>query len=342
MKVINLPQRSPQWHRWRHGGVSASEAAIILGISPYKTPWRLWAEKTGRAKEEDLSRNPNVARGIANEDRARQCAEKQLNEDFLLPACAESDKYPHIRASYDGLTEANIPAELKCPSEKQWADVVAHGEYSESFRLYCPQVQQQILVADASYGWLLFYSPDNNGDHRIFKVLRDDTFLAELIVEIDRFWLCVEKDTPPPLDVKRDLFMPETNEDVSEWISQATDYRLLDQKIKDMEAKTQLLKEQRSKALEKMQSMMGEFYKADYAGVCITRYETQGSIDYESYLAANKTIVSADDLEKYRKNGSSRCRVTVTNKAIPKNIIDLDVKERLSGVEDGVLKSMYF
>ena len=60
MKVINLPQRSPEWLRWRTGGMSASEASVLLGISPYKTLWRLWAEKTGRAKEEDISRNPHV------------------------------------------------------------------------------------------------------------------------------------------------------------------------------------------------------------------------------------------------------------------------------------------
>ena len=49
MKIVDLTQRSPDWLRWRAQGVTASEAAIVLGRSPYKTPWRLWAERTGLA-----------------------------------------------------------------------------------------------------------------------------------------------------------------------------------------------------------------------------------------------------------------------------------------------------
>ena len=45
MNVINVSQRSDEWRLWRSQGVSASEAAIIMNRSPYKTPWRLWAEK---------------------------------------------------------------------------------------------------------------------------------------------------------------------------------------------------------------------------------------------------------------------------------------------------------
>ncbi|MCK7472162.1 MAG: hypothetical protein MZU95_16445 [Desulfomicrobium escambiense] len=47
MHIIDLVQRSPEWQAWRAGGVTASEAAVILGRSPYQTPWRLQAEKTG-------------------------------------------------------------------------------------------------------------------------------------------------------------------------------------------------------------------------------------------------------------------------------------------------------
>ena len=50
MKIVDLSQRSPDWLRWRAQGVTASEAAVVLGRSPYKTPWRLWAERTGLAR----------------------------------------------------------------------------------------------------------------------------------------------------------------------------------------------------------------------------------------------------------------------------------------------------
>ncbi len=62
MNVMNLNQRTPEWNTWRAAGVTASEAPIILGRSPYKTPWRLWAERTGVTTPEDLSANPFVQR----------------------------------------------------------------------------------------------------------------------------------------------------------------------------------------------------------------------------------------------------------------------------------------
>ncbi|MFP4496496.1 MAG: YqaJ viral recombinase family protein, partial [Halochromatium sp.] len=40
MKIIDLAQRSPAWQQWRAQGITASEAAIILDRSPYKTRWR--------------------------------------------------------------------------------------------------------------------------------------------------------------------------------------------------------------------------------------------------------------------------------------------------------------
>lgn len=341
MKIINLSQRSPRWHQWRKGGVSASVAAVILGTSPYKTRWRLWAEKTGRAAEEDLSKNPNVMRGFQLEDRARQCCESVLGEDFLLPVCAESDKNSLVLASFDGLTESNIPTELKCPCQTNYDSVVAEGEASESFKLYYPQIQQQIYVADAPYGWLMFYSPANNGDHRIFKVPRDDTLITDLLTGIGEFWELVQKDQPPALDEERDLYIP-SDEEAGDWIYQATDYRLLDQQIREIERKIKELKGKQSVAQKVMQDMMGSFYKAEFAGVSITCFEKQGTVDYRRFLSENHPNVDNQSLEMYRKDSTTQYRVTVTNKAMPRNIIDMETRELLSDVDDGELKSMYF
>ncbi len=54
MKIVNLSQREEDWLDWRRQGVTATDAAILLNRSPYKTRWRLWAEKTGYAREVDL------------------------------------------------------------------------------------------------------------------------------------------------------------------------------------------------------------------------------------------------------------------------------------------------
>ena len=209
MKIINLAQRSPAWHAWRKAGLSASAASIILGRHPDKTLWRLWAEKTGRAVEEDLSKNPHVMRGFALEDRARQCAERVLGEDFLLPVCGQSDESPCLLASFDGLTASGIPTELKCPAQSTYESVVFEGEQSEAYRRYLPQVQQQLYVADASYGWLLFYSPANKQPHRIYKVVPDEALILDLVARAQAFMgENIGKDNARPLDPERGLYVP--------------------------------------------------------------------------------------------------------------------------------------
>ena len=67
MNVVDVSQRSAAWRHWRSHGVSASEAAIVMNRSPYKTPWRLWAEKIGLVLEASLDNNPLIRAGIQQE-----------------------------------------------------------------------------------------------------------------------------------------------------------------------------------------------------------------------------------------------------------------------------------
>jgi putative phage-type endonuclease len=35
------------WHEWRRAGIGGSDVTALLGLSPYTSPWKLWAEKVG-------------------------------------------------------------------------------------------------------------------------------------------------------------------------------------------------------------------------------------------------------------------------------------------------------
>ncbi|MDV5469038.1 YqaJ viral recombinase family protein [Klebsiella pneumoniae] len=98
MKIVNLSQREEDWLDWRRQGVTATDAAILLNRSPYKTRWRLWAEKTGYAREVDLSLNPLVRRGIESEDAARRAFEEKGMMTCCSPPC-RIGSIPPARAS---------------------------------------------------------------------------------------------------------------------------------------------------------------------------------------------------------------------------------------------------
>jgi len=46
-EFVKAEQRSPEWFALRKDGITATDAAVIAGLSPYKTPYQLWAEKRG-------------------------------------------------------------------------------------------------------------------------------------------------------------------------------------------------------------------------------------------------------------------------------------------------------
>lgn len=308
MRLIDVIQRTPAWERWRAGGVTASEAAIVLGRSPYKTPWRLWAERTGVAAPPDLSQNPHVARGVALEDAARQWFEAR-HDTLLLPVCAESDAHPVLRASFDGIADDGAPVELKAPAEKTFAEVAAAGTASRAYALYWPQLQHQLYVADADHGWLVFYGDATRVLE--FPIDRDDGFLSnELVPTCLRFAEQISKREAPAHDPQRDLFVPE-GADLARWTQLAATYRALSAECGPLEAPLLALQERLAATQDALIELMGEFLLAEAAGLKVTRSLQNGAIDYKAALAALLPDVDAAALEAFRRPASERVRTTL-------------------------------
>lgn len=66
-----MPSRE-EWLEERKKGIGGSDAAVILGLNPYKNNIRLWEEKTGKVQAEDISDKPYVKYGTQAEDLLRE------------------------------------------------------------------------------------------------------------------------------------------------------------------------------------------------------------------------------------------------------------------------------
>jgi putative phage-type endonuclease len=244
MRIVDLKQRTPEWQAWRHAGVTASEVPILLG-SPFKTPWRLWAEKRGLVLEEDFSGNPHVQRGLREEPEARRRFEER-HDVMLLPVCAESTAEPILRASFDGLTDDGQPVELKSPTEANFREAVAYGGESLPYRRYYPQIQAQIFVAEADRGYLSLHFGEEFLD---LEVLRDDACIGQIVERAREFWAFVRTGKEPPLNPARDLYVP-NGEDLETWLRLSAEYRQLDEKWSAYTAEVKTI-EKKIAALEK-------------------------------------------------------------------------------------------
>jgi putative phage-type endonuclease len=308
MKIVDFPQRTPEWHEWRTSGVSASEAIVVLGKCPSRTIYRLYTEKKGLTLPDNLDANPFVQRGIRLESTARSSFEDRHNT-LLLPVCAESEAFPFLRASFDGLNDDGIPTELKVPMEVNFRDAQQNGVDSKIYQRYYYQVQQQIAVAETDRGYLSLYL-DNKEPPLDFLIERDDHVIEELIFKARVFVECLKKNQPPATDPDRDIYIP-PGQALEQWQMLAADYRRTEEMIEEIKAQIGPLLQQQADIEKGFLSLMGEFAQAESAGLRISRYLQQGNIDYKAALLALHPDVDPSFMESFRKKSSERTRITL-------------------------------
>ena len=66
--TIKQMQDRKAWLNLRKEGLGGTDAAVIMGMSKFKTLHRLWAEKTGRFQPEELSNDEAVHFGAVLEE----------------------------------------------------------------------------------------------------------------------------------------------------------------------------------------------------------------------------------------------------------------------------------
>lgn len=306
MKIINLQQRTPEWHKWRTAGVSASEAIVVLEQCLLKTIYRLYTEKKGITLPDNLDANPFVQRGIRLEATARKSFENRY-DTLLLPLCAESEKFPFLRASFDGISDEGIPVELKVPMEVNFRNAQQDGIESKIYKRYYYQVQHQILVAGSDKGYLSLYL--NDKEQLDFLIERDNDLIDNLVFEARKFVDCLNKNKPPATDPKRDIYIP-SGQELDRWNALAANYHSIEEMIEEFKIKIKPLEKEQVDIEKEFLNLIGDFAQAESAGLRISRYMQQGSIDYKAALLALHPDVDPSFLETFRKNSSERTRLT--------------------------------
>lgn len=276
-KLIPLKQRTPEWHAWRKGKISASMIATIMGFNPKKTPLQLYEQLI---KEEEEPVNPAMQRGINYEGEARKAFEKYLDKAYP-EACIEHVDNPYFIASLDGYNSSqNAPTlEIK---------VMGKADHQQAKlgvvpSLYYPQVQWQIYCADAEKGWFASYYPEES-DLEAFKVARDDKFIEKAREAAEWFKNCLIEMIPPE-PTERDLF--DLSEDV-EAEEICTIIQKLDLSIKRQEAEKEILRRKLINKCEGKSCKIGDYR--------MVRYMRRGNVDY-----GNIPELIGIDLNKFRK-----------------------------------------
>ena len=200
MKTHSLIQGSDLWHSHRSNFFNASDAAAMMGCSPYETRTQLLHRlKTGITPEVDAATQRRFDDGHRFEALARPLAEAIIGED-LYPVTGTSSKYS---ASFDGLSMDELTAfehkSMNADLRVVFDDIeTVAPEYRDDAPAkllplqYRVQMEQQCLVSGAER--VLFMASKWDGDTLVDErhcFYLPDGFLRKQIVD---GWAQLEKD----------------------------------------------------------------------------------------------------------------------------------------------------
>lgn len=181
----------------RSKALGGSDAAAAVGLSPYKTPYALWLEKTGRVQPPDLDDNEAVIWGNVLEDAIAQ--EYMRRTGRKVRRCNRTlvhHEHPWMVAHIDrDIVGEAAGLEIKTASIRIAKEFGDPGSDDVPMH-YLLQCAHYMAVTDAQRWELAALIAGN--DFRLYTIHRDDRLIRSLISKMRDFWEMVESDTPPP------------------------------------------------------------------------------------------------------------------------------------------------
>lgn len=205
MTVLDSPvtDRS-EWLAWRRRGIGASDVPAILGLSPWASPYSVYAEKRGLVPDTDATEA--MALGLALEP----VIAALFHERTGLYVVGAQTRFEHpddpwLRTTLDGgVAESphtgmnavlgGFEGKSTSDSPKKWEDEIPP--------MYMAQVQAQMAVTGMERTWLGVLHSSFGARFRWYGPIERDEDDIRLIRErCEAFWFDrVLADVPPPVD----------------------------------------------------------------------------------------------------------------------------------------------
>lgn len=193
-RVSTLGMSREEWLEKRKGSIGGSDAAAILGISRFATPYTVWADKTGRLPPAEDTEAARQGRDL-EEYVARRWTEATGRRVGKVNAMLYNQAYPFAHADVDRrVIGENAGLECKTTSSislKKFRGV----EFPEQYYVQCVHYL-------AVTGWDRWYlAVLVLGREFLHYTLERDQAEIDALMGAERdFWLLVENDTPPGMD----------------------------------------------------------------------------------------------------------------------------------------------
>lgn len=200
---------SKSWHKMRERGLGGSEVAIIMGLSPYKSLFRLWHEKAGNIAPSQMDQN-RARIGLGLEDVA-----SNIFEDATEYKCHKTGMYrakdneialaepDRLLTDKDGKLDGVLEIKTVDPSVAwQWGrSTQGKGNIPEH---YMCQVQWYLNALKLDKAFLIALI--GFGDVRIYEIDKDTDFCKQMVDAGEKFIETLKNGEEPSIDDSNSTF----------------------------------------------------------------------------------------------------------------------------------------
>ena len=205
-KQRKASERKEAWRKDRNKGIGGSDMSVVLGISRFKTPYRLWLEKTGKKEPEA------VVKGNAIENKRRQRF-RLIHPEWQITdgtdAVLVRDDKPFMRASIDGAIHDPETGEwgvleIKTAGSRRYGDWHDEDGDLKVPDYYLAQVTYYLAVT--GWKWAIVYADLSDGNEPVeLRVERDEDDVWAVERAAAQFWHFVSADIMPEFKDQTDV-----------------------------------------------------------------------------------------------------------------------------------------
>ena len=194
---VVLPSSAPReaWLAERRNGIGGSDVPVLLGASPYGSPYEVWLSKV--QPQDDTGQTEAMLRGHRLEPVLAQWFSDDTGIEVRRCGLVEHRGAPWRRVSPDRIGGDDSALEIKTHSP--WAGEAAEWDMGGHARRAYVQGQWALAVTGRSWLWLAALVGVDFHVRGPFD--RDEPLIATMCEVADRFWAdCVIPRVPPPVD----------------------------------------------------------------------------------------------------------------------------------------------
>lgn len=192
-KISTVNMTHDDWLQARRHTIGGSDAAAIVGLSDYASPFTVWAEKTGKMPEVQDNEPMRLGRDLENyvAERFTEKTGKKVRRDNNI---IKNDLYPFAHANVDRMIVGE-DAGLECKTTNAFSlKKFKNGEFPANYYVQC---MHYMAVTGLSKWYLAVLVL--GVDFKVFEINRDDGEIKALMDSEADFMECVVSNTPPSM-----------------------------------------------------------------------------------------------------------------------------------------------